>query len=523
MPKGYENHIVFASQRTNLLEGGLTIVSNRLPAEWVYTIDDTTGLLHVTAKRTAGGLATGLLSAFGSQGTIDDGHKQWIGSDGGVIGKKARPEVEREGLEEALRVRNGAETHEVGIVRLTQEEFELYYSGFSNGVLWELFHDMPEDGSYDFSDPGSFQAEWNSYQAVNKKFAEAVLQSTIPADKVWVQDYHLMLMGKDFRELDPDRKNQRINFFLHTPFPSMDSFNLLTEEQRVLILEGLLSYDMTGFQTEQNVERFSDAVKAMLPSAVIGQDTDGRLTVTYNDRITVVGAFPISIDPQSFRDTVKTEESMTRGRQYEEEMGGRQIAVSVSRLDPSKGLIEQVDAWDMLMKDYPDLRKDYGLIMSVAPSRLGVPSYFQLQQNLFERVRQINDTHNREFGIGKSIRVLEKGAHEVDLWGLYAVGAMTLVPSHADGMNLVAKEAAAAGREDMTLILGKNAGAAFELGPAGAFLIEPKEIGQFAQTMALALTLPIKERRRRKQQLEEQVFSHTIFDWVNAQKIAGHM
>lgn len=93
-----------------------------------------------------------------------------------------------------------------------------HYNGFSNSILWPLFHYHPAEISFN-------EEDWKAYKSVNKLFAEAINKIVRDGDLVWVQDYHLMLLPSMLREqMGATKKNVKIGFFLHTPFPSYEIF-----------------------------------------------------------------------------------------------------------------------------------------------------------------------------------------------------------------------------------------------------------------------------------------------------------
>ncbi len=177
------------------------IVANRLPITVKVT---ETG---VDVQRSTGGLATGL------QGPHEQSNGLWIGWSGAT--EDLSPERQAE-LDAKL-----AEMRLVA-VPLSGDQITRYYEGFSNGVLWPLFHYLLEQIPLQVSD-------WDAYVEANERFADVVAAHYRPGDLIWVHDYQLLLLPGLLRRRMPDA---RIGFFLHIPFPSEELFRTLPSRER---------------------------------------------------------------------------------------------------------------------------------------------------------------------------------------------------------------------------------------------------------------------------------------------------
>ena len=120
-------------------------------------------------------------------------------------------------------------TYDLVPVELSEEEIEKYYFGFSNEILWPLFHDLPSRCNFD-------PAYWRGHEQVNEQFARVIADHTTEEeDYVWVHDYQLILVAACLKQMDVRR---RTGFFLHIPFPPLDGFIRLP--WRFQILDALL-------------------------------------------------------------------------------------------------------------------------------------------------------------------------------------------------------------------------------------------------------------------------------------------
>ncbi|HEX8909271.1 MAG TPA: trehalose-6-phosphate synthase, partial [Anaeromyxobacteraceae bacterium] len=183
--------------------GRLLIVSNRLPV----TVKADRGGVEVVLS--SGGLATGMKGPHERLGGL------WIGWPGDLAG-----------LSPAARDEVDARLSELRLVAvpLSAEEIARYYEGYSNAILWPLFHYSPARLPPEVSG-------FDVYEQVNSRFADAVADQWREGDLVWIHDYQLMLVPAMLRARLP---GARIGFFLHVPFPSSEIFRLLPQRERLL-------------------------------------------------------------------------------------------------------------------------------------------------------------------------------------------------------------------------------------------------------------------------------------------------
>ena len=173
----------------------LVVVSNRLPFSFRRVESG-----RWVAEPGSGGLVTALMPVLRDRGGT------WVGWSGA-------PGSARE-LSRALGRAGREAGYDLVAVPLDEEEVRDFYLGFSNEIVWPLFHDLPSLCRFD-------PAYWRSYERVNRKYAQAVAPRAGRSDFVWVHDYHLMGVGGELRAMGNEA---RLGFFLHIPFPSPDMF-----------------------------------------------------------------------------------------------------------------------------------------------------------------------------------------------------------------------------------------------------------------------------------------------------------
>ncbi len=446
----------------------LIVVSNRLPVALVREGDEW------RTKRSAGGLATAMDPILKRAGGV------WIGWSG------AQEEESKEALE-LLRQEQSCIA-----VDLPADLLEKFYEGYANQALWPLFHS--------FSSKLQFDSEnWNAYIEANNRFCSAVVEEFRPGDRIWVHDYHLMLLPSMLREKIPDAA---IGFFLHIPFPGSDVFSILPRGEE--LLAGLLGADLIAFQTHLHLQHFRLSLRRQLGM----ESTVDRLDVP--GRELRLQALPIGIAADDFlgyRDKPETQEQLENLRvQY----NGRKVIVAVDRLDYTKGLPERLRTFRRILRSDPELVGKVVLLQIAVPSRENIESYQTLRSDVHELISDING----EFGKPDWVPVvyIHRGISRPELVAVYQVADVAWVSPLRDGMNLVAKEYVAC-RPDGTgvLVLSSFAGAAAEMGEA--LLVNPLDEERTALTVIRALGMSEEEKRDRMLALHERVIRNNVFAW----------
>ncbi len=94
-------------------------------------------------------------------------------------------------------------------IDLSREDHDSYYLGYSNDVLWPVFHDRLDLAHFDAGFIGG-------YRRVNQLFARKLMPLLQDDDVIWIHDYHLIPLAAELRAMGC---KQRIGFFLHIPLP----------------------------------------------------------------------------------------------------------------------------------------------------------------------------------------------------------------------------------------------------------------------------------------------------------------
>ena len=443
----------------------LVVVSNRVAME------------APGSKGAAGGLAVAVQAALRSSGGI------WFGWSGEVSATPATAPVlvQGDGLVYAT-------------LDLARQDYEQYYNGFANRVLWPLFHYRP--GLVDFQ-----RADLAGYMRVNRQFAARLAPLLRDSDFIWVHDYHLIPLGDELRRLGV---KQPIGFFLHTPFPAAEVFRILPVHAK--IMRALCAYDLVGFQTEDDLSAFRDYLQRWA-----GAELGRRGEITAFGRRLRAAAFPIGIDVPAIAMQAAQSVGARHMRRLHDSLRDRSLIIGVDRLDYSKGLEPRFKAFQRLLEMFPETRGRVTFMQIAPPTRSEVPEYLEIRRNLEAAAGHINGRF-AEFD-WMPLRYLNKSFNQRTLCGFLRAARIGLVTPMRDGMNLVAKEYVAAqdGGDPGVLVLSCFAGAARELGDA--LLVNPFDVDGMAEALHDALAMPLGERIERWQSMMATLKRNDITAW----------
>lgn len=383
-------------------------------------------------------------------------------------------------------------------VWLSKNEEAGYYYGMSNEALWPLCHIC-------YVRPVFRESDWLMYQNVNRKFADVVIEEIDDAPAlVLVQDYHLSLLPRLLRIARPDIG---IGMFWHIPWPNSDVFR--TCPWRKEILEGILGNDVIGFHVQNNCMKFLDCVDAELQART---DREHQC-VHHGDFVTYVAPFPIGTDAQAIAEDVASPRVLAEKERLAKMLAPSTtfVAVGVDRVDYTKGIPERLKVIDHFLIENPAWREKFQYLGIGAPSRMHIQTYQNLTDEIKDLIEDINWRHGTDNW--QPIVFLNEPAGSATVHALYALGNACLVTSLHDGMNLVAKEYAAARVDgDGILILSRFTGAANDL--PEAVLVNPHDVVGTAKALAVAVEMPEAERRSRMERIRAQVLDRNVFHWA---------
>jgi trehalose 6-phosphate synthase len=442
----------------------LVVVSNRVP-------------LPSSGQR-AGGLAVALDGLMEKRGGL------WFGWSGRIA----------EGPSAAIAQAEQAAGIDYATIDLTQEEHDRYYNNFSNGVLWPLLHTMPELMKYDRRDA-------RVYRDVNIRLAGSLLPLLRPDDMIWVHDYHLMPLAACLRARGV--KNP-IGFFLHIPFAAPDVLHAAPEVAG--IVRDLLEADLLGFQTDNDLANFAAAAQQLGGAVRLASNV-----LMVDGRRVKLGVFPVEIEALAFARTAVRMSMSAGGEKLRRSLEGQRLILGVDRLDPTKGLMQRLAGFRLLLERHPEWRGKTTLLQIAAESRKGVESYRSLRAAMDAQAGSLNaDMGDPDW---QPLRVVSRATDRAAIAGYMRLARVGLVTPLRDGMNLVAKEYVAAQDPDDpgVLVLSHFAGAARQL--TEALLVNPHDQDEVADALDQALRMPLAERRSRWQALWAEIADRSPTLW----------
>jgi trehalose 6-phosphate synthase len=453
----------------------LVIVANRLPVDRVTGPDG-----EQEWRASPGGLVTAIEPVMRANKGV------WIGWPGTVTGdtESGLEPFEHDGLQ-------------LDPISLSAEEVEGFYEGFSNATLWPLYHDV-------VAKPEFHREWWESYVAVNRRFAEHAAHRAAENATVWVHDYQLQLVPQMLRDLRPD---VHIGFFLHIPFPPAELFQQLPWRRQ--ILEGLLGADLVGFQLPGGAQNFVRLVRQR-----VGHKTHRDLVYLPDGRTVRAAPFPISIDVDEFESLARSPEVDARAKEIRDALGNpRKVFLGIDRLDYTKGIHARLRAFSELLADGELDVEDAVFVQVATPSRERVEQYRVLRDDIDRLVGRINGDYGR---IGTpAISYLHASYPREEMAALYRAADVMVVTPFRDGMNLVAKEYVACRYDEGgALILSEFAGASYEL--RQAWLVNPYDLNGVKDAMREAYRADGRELSRRMKAMRRTIKSADITAWATS-------
>ncbi|AJE46167.1 glucosylglycerol-phosphate synthase [Celeribacter indicus] len=483
------------------MSSNLVIVYHRQPYEEV----EVDGKIEYRENKSPNGIVPTLKSFFGK---FERG--AWIAWK--EAEDPANPDFER-----VVEIDDAYGTYNVSRLPLTREQVSSFYHVSSKEAFWPVLHGFKERYNYD-------PVDWPTFREVNWAFAEAAAAEAAEGAVVWIHDYNLWLVPGYLRRLRPDVK---ISFFHHTPFPNADIFNVLPWRRE--ILQSLLACDVVGFHIPRYVNNFVSAARSLLEvetqkrekvkpemnaetSALSEQSVVTELA--YEGRTVRLQASPVGVDVDYIESLAGREATARKVAEIERELNGCKLVLSVGRTDYTKGGIEQLQSFERLLENRPDLRGKVRLMhVSVAANR-NMTAYEEIQRALEHQAGMLNG----RFGSleWQPVALISRPIPFVDLVAYYRAADVAWITPLADGMNLVCKEYCAARTDgDGVLVLSEFAGAAVEL--PSAVPTNPFSHKSMDGAIAFALEMPEAERRGRMERAREMVRKQDVRFWAEDQ------
>ena len=399
---------------------------------------------------------------------------------------------------DSLPVPPDAPSYRLRRVWITDDEQDGYYYGLANEGLWPLCHIA-------FVRPTFRESDWECYEAINERFAEAVAREAQTEDPiVLVQDYHFALAPRMIRERLP---KATIITFWHIPWPNAETFGICPWKEQ--ILEGLLGSSIIGFHTQFHCNNFFETVDRFVESRIDRE----HATVTLGGHQTMIRPYPISIEwpPKALVGQPSIEAARAEVRQAHGLGPEVKLAVGIERFDYTKGILDRMRAIDLLLEAHPEWRGRFAFLQVAAPTRSKLASYSQLQAEAVALAEEINERHGN--GAYRPIRLLIRHHEPDEVFKLFRAADLCIVSSLHDAMNLVAKEFVASRDDELgVLVLSNFTGASREM--SEALIVNPYDGKETASALNLALSMPEQEQRERMRLMRQQVREQNVYRWA---------
>jgi trehalose 6-phosphate synthase len=377
---------------------------------------------------------------------------------------------------------------------LTKEDYDEYYNGFANRVLWPIFHYRLDIAEFSLRD-------LSGYMRVNEHFAGELHKILLPDDIIWIHDYHLLPLAKAVRDLG--RRN-KIGFFHHIPFPPPEILTALPNHEH--LIPTMCHYDLVGFQTDRDAMNFAHYLRD--ECGMLSRDP---CTFRAADRTVQIGIFPVGVETTQLNRLARRAQHSPFVRDVVDSLSGRNMIIGVDRLDYSKGIALRMEAFDRFLSTHPEWRGKVTYLQITPKSRSEIREYADMERQVGETAGRVNGTYGE--ASWTPIRYVNRNHSRAALAGLYRSARAALVTPLRDGMNLVAKEYVACQDPENpgVLVLSRFAGAAMQC--SAALLVNPYDPESVGSAIGQALSMPLDERRSRNKALFQVLMRDNAERW----------
>jgi trehalose 6-phosphate synthase len=449
-------------------------------------------------KRGTGGLVTALI------GLASHRPVTWVAS--AMTAEDVAAAERHGGRPFPVKTADGDE-YRVKLVASDAHAYDGFYNIIANPMLWFIQHYLWDLSNAPDIRRNETEAFEFGYNAVNEDLARAVLEEVEDVEEpvVMVHDYHLYTLPGLIRRQRPDAF---LHHFVHIPWSQPDSWRVLPSVIRQEIYEGILSNDIIGFHTRSYRHNFLQCCEDLTDC-----DVDFRAgIVRVGDREVWVRAYPLPIDSRA----IQAVAARPRVREFEGELLRRRrdhLILRVDRADLSKNVLRGFSAFDVFLEQHPEFREKVTFIAQLMPSRTDVPEYAEYLERIEAVVAVVNHRHGSPDWMPIQLKLRDDLEEAVAAYKHYDV---LMVNAMFDGMNLVAKEGPMVNERAGVSLLSENTGAHEELGEF-ALSVNPFDLQALADSIHAALTMPIRERRRRHEGLKSIVTARDPGDWIDDQ------
>ncbi|WP_071515434.1 glucosylglycerol-phosphate synthase [Geitlerinema sp. PCC 9228] len=479
------------------MKSSLVILYHRQPFDEVIE----NGQVRFQAKQSPNGIVPTLRSFFASV------------NRGTWIAWKQVNSKEQNNFQQSVDVEDA--NYSVRRIPLSAEQVKHFYHITSKEAFWPILHSFPYHFTYESSD-------WENFKTINRLFAEAACEEAAEDALIWVHDYNLWLVPQYIREIKP---NARIAFFHHTPFPSVDIFNILP--WREAIVDSLLCCDICGFHIPRYSENFVNVARSLREVEVLKtQPVPDHLTSTgtalaepemvtqlrYKGQIVNIDALPVGTDADQILTELHKPETQQRLEEVRSELNGRKLIIAAGRVDYVKGNREMLEAFERLLERRPELHGQIHFVMTCVSAASGMRVYKNAQKQIEQLVGKINGRFARFDWM--PVLLFTQPVPYRDLICYYRAADICWTTPLRDGLNLVAKEYIVAHEgQGGALVLSEFVGAAVEL--PEAILTNPYSMDRMDHSIDRALDMSEEEQKTSMESMYQTVTTYDVKYWAD--------
>lgn len=447
------------------------------------------------------------------------------------------------------------------------------YNGFCKGVLWPVLHNVtsvystrPDGGGGTKSENISFQSPtvpgasgnkyvtdtlnsvstrfseysnddvamgtihgdggkeaslWAAYTAVNRLFAETIVQYFNEGDLVWIHGFHLLILPSFLTRRIPMAK---VGLFLHTPFPSSEIFRTLWCRED--LLRGMLNADQVAFHLFEYARHFLTCSRRLLglKYGMIPDESGGHnLAIETNGRHVAVTSIHAGIEPPILRQVLSHKSTLDRALSIRNQFRGKIIFCAIDRMESLKGIPLKMLGLERFLNRCPEWVGKIVLVQVGISAFERGDDFLRTKQEVHSMVSSIN---SRWPGTVEFQECQESEMRLPQRMALMRAADVVMVTPIRDGLNLIPLEFTLAHQDALTeqgrydgrkrglCILSEFSSSTRVM--RGALHVNPWKISELANSFHTALNMSEDERMRRLTTASEFINRVTTQRWAMA-------
>jgi trehalose-6-phosphate synthase len=403
---------------------------------------------------------------------------------------------------------NGSDLENVFPLRMSRQLIDSYQRKLCKLTLWPVLHDSPPfTEALDAETLTDVDSFIDMYARHIMEVASALPEETV----IWFNDYSMIPVIKRTRELLGNAR--QIGLSIRCCFGAV-SPPRFGKEYHALIVDSVLSADFISFHRVRDVYNFLDFIREAAPQTSIDWET--RAITSVHGQVTL-SCIPMGSSPEYWAQAGASAVAKKHLTDLKSRLKAESLILSVSRLEPHKGIDLELDSVERLLTYFPTLQGTFRFIRitPVFSEYTHFPQYEELLNRLKRRTSEINLKFGTPFWRPIELVTGPSLPHE-ELAAYYRAAQVVMVLSPADGFNHISAESILAkqhGDKPLTLMLSDTGSSDYlQGGFISAHALAPAEI---ALKLKGALSLPQAEREELHRVLLQRTSRRTALDWTS--------